>query len=78
MSVSAGCRLTSWLRLTAGYDVLCISRVTRAASLIGGADSRQVFQLDSYDPSVHGTSAGRLSGSALWVQGLTCGLELQY
>jgi hypothetical protein len=79
ITLAAGCRVTSWLRLTAGYDVLCISRVTRAASLVGGADSRQVFQLDSYDPTVHPAGpAARLPGSTLWVQGLTCGIELAY
>jgi hypothetical protein len=78
-SLAAGCQVTPWLRLTVGYDVLCVSRVTRPANLIGGADSRQVFQLDTYDPSIHPAGpAVRLPGSALWVQGLTCGIELRY
>ncbi len=79
INLAGGCQVTSWLRLMAGYDVLCISRVTRAGGLVSGADSRQIFQLNSYDPTVHSTGpAAHLTGSALWVQGLTCGLELQY
>lgn len=79
ISLSAGFWVTPWLRLTAGYDVLCVSRVTRAGSLIGGADSRQVFQFDSFDSTAHSAAnVTRLPGSTLWVQGLTCGIELAY
>ncbi len=79
LSVTAGYRVTSWLRVQVGYDFLLVSRLTRAASLVGDVDSRQVFQLSSFDPTVHSSvPSGGLAGSSFWVQGLTCGLELQF
>jgi hypothetical protein len=79
VSLSAGCLLTPWLRVLAGYDFLYVSRITRAGSLVGGADSRQVFQLSSFDSTVHSSGQpSRLPGGGFWVQGLTCGLEVQF
>jgi len=79
IAVTASCRLTPWLRIRAGYELLGISRLTRAGSLVGGVDSRQVFQLSSFDPGVPSSGPpGRLPGGSFWAQGLTCGLEVEY
>jgi hypothetical protein len=79
LDLTAACQLTSHIRFHAGYDFLYISQLTRAAGTVGGLDSRQVFQLNSYDPSVRSSGlASRLPGDSFWVQGLTCGLEFQY
>ncbi len=79
IAITAGCRITPWLRVQAGYDLLGVSRLTRASSLVGGVDSRQVFQLSLFDASV--SSAGpslQLPGGSFSAQGLTCGLEVEY
>jgi hypothetical protein len=76
--LTAGWQPTAWLRVLAGYDFLYISRVTRAGGLVGSVDSRQVIQLSSFDPTVRPPSQSHFSGGGLWVQGLTCGLELRF
>lgn len=79
LDLTAACQLTPHIRIMAGYDFLYISQLTRAASTVGGPDSRQVFQLNSFDPSVRPSGqVSRLPSDSFWVQGLTCGLEFQY
>ena len=42
-------------------------------------DSRQVFQLNSYDPAAHSSVPPHgLPGGSFWAHGLTCGLEFSY
>lgn len=79
LDLNAACQLTPHLRIHAGYDFLYISQLTRVASTVGQPDSRQVFQLNSYNPSVSPSGqVPHLSSDSFWVQGLTCGLEFQY
>ena len=79
LDLTAACQLTPHVRIRAGYDFLFVSQLTRVGSTVGGPDSRQVFQLNSYDPSVRSSGlASRLPSDSFWVQGLTCGLEFQY
>jgi hypothetical protein len=78
VSLTAGWQPVPWLSLLAGYDFLYVSRIARAGGLVGGVDSRQVFQLSSFDPTVRPSGQAHLPGGGFWVQGLTCGLELQY
>jgi hypothetical protein len=79
LAVTAGCQITPWLRALVGYDALFVSRLTRAGGLVGGADSRQVFQLSTYDPTVHPSAQSHaLPGGTFGTQGLTCGLEVRY
>jgi hypothetical protein len=78
VSLAAGWQPAAWLRVLAGYDFLYISRITRAGNLVGGVDSRQVFQLSSFDSTARTPSQARFPAGGLWVQGLTCGLELRF
>ncbi len=79
VTLTAGYQVTSWCRLSVGYDFLFASQVVRAGRLFGGVNSTQVPQLPSYDPTVSGTSpVTRLRDESFWVQGLTAGLEFRY
>jgi hypothetical protein len=79
LDLSAACQLTPHIRIRAGYDFLYVSQLTRVASTVGEPDSRQVFQLNSYNPSVAPSGqVSRLPSDSFWVQGLTCGLEFQF
>ena len=70
IAITAGCRITPWLRVQAGYDLLGVSRLARANSLVGGVDSRQVFQLSSFDPSVSVSAPSpHLAGGTFWRRG---------
>jgi hypothetical protein len=68
-----------WLRLTLGYNFLYLSGASRAAKLVDGVDSRQVPQLNSYDPAAASGQRVLIAvHSGVWVQGLTAGLEVRF
>src|SRR5205085_2266084 len=70
---------TTWLRLTVGYNFLYLSGASRAARLIDSVDSRQVPQLNSYNPAaVDARPAVNEDHSGVWAQGLTAGVEFRY
>jgi hypothetical protein len=79
LSLTGGYQFAPWCRVAVGYDILYVSQVVRAGSLVGPVDGRQVQQLSTFDAAVQGSGAApRLQGSSFWAQGLTAGLEFRY
>jgi hypothetical protein len=79
LTLTCGYQVAAWCRASVGYNLLYATDVVRVSSLIGAVDDRQVPQLPTFDPAVHGTGAApALHGSSFWAQGLTAGLEFRF
>ena len=70
-SINVGYQLTSWARVSAGYNILVANEMARA----GGSASEPILT-----PASHGIvfPPPQLTSGSFWAQGLNLGLEIRY
>jgi hypothetical protein len=79
-SISIGHEITSWLRLSVGYDFLYWSRVARPGNLLNrSVDTQQVVTDPNYNPPGSSNQPPlTFHDRSFWAQGVSFGLTINY